>query len=214
VGRYKSWVLQCPSCLKERTTSRAAGIPYATTSCFEPKAKLQLQKALPQKAACTGFCHQSSHCHPGQRGSNSFPWWPSRRSMTSINMVLYLHMDYHGWWQGLCHVGSNIILHLHEGTVTIGTDTLTTTPSDFISRLLNSLHEQLGNLHLLSSDVATLSPNTHFSGWVSWLMPVISVTWEVEIGGSWFKDSPGKKLGRLYFKKQAECGYVPCIPAI
>jgi hypothetical protein len=35
---------------------------------------------------------------------------------------------------------------------------------------------------------------------VWWLTPVILVTWEVEIGGSEFKDSLGKKLLRPYLK--------------
>jgi hypothetical protein len=37
-------------------------------------------------------------------------------------------------------------------------------------------------------------------------MPVISATWEVEMGGSRFEANLGKKLARLYLKEQAECG--------
>jgi hypothetical protein len=34
-----------------------------------------------------------------------------------------------------------------------------------------------------------------------WLTLVIPVTWEAEIGESWFETSPGKKLVKPYLKK-------------
>jgi hypothetical protein len=35
-------------------------------------------------------------------------------------------------------------------------------------------------------------------GWAQWLTPVISASWEAEIGGSWFEASQGKKLARPF----------------
>jgi hypothetical protein len=34
-----------------------------------------------------------------------------------------------------------------------------------------------------------------------WLMPVIPATWEVDIGGSWFKTSLGKKVNKMNLNK-------------
>jgi hypothetical protein len=43
-------------------------------------------------------------------------------------------------------------------------------------------------------------------------MSAIPVIWEVEIGGLWLKERLGKKLLRLYLKKQAWCGCTTCNP--
>jgi hypothetical protein len=49
-------------------------------------------------------------------------------------------------------------------------------------------------------------------GQVHWLIPVISATWKVELGGFRFKTSSShktkqnKKLMRPYSKEQARCG--------
>jgi hypothetical protein len=41
--------------------------------------------------------------------------------------------------------GANTILHFHEGTSVIGADTLSQPPSGYLSRLLSSLWECLGD---------------------------------------------------------------------
>jgi hypothetical protein len=86
-----------------------------TALVIAPKARLQLQKALPQQAAFTpDFCHYSSHFQSGQRGSTSFPWWP-RSPMSGANTVLHLHKGLPLTGDRYCAVTGT---HTHTHTLT------------------------------------------------------------------------------------------------
>jgi hypothetical protein len=51
-------------------------------------------------------------------------------------------------------------------------------------------------------------------GHIEWFTPVISATWEVEMGRSQFKANLSKKLVRAYLTEQANLQFTPVNPAM
>jgi hypothetical protein len=49
------------------------------------------------------------------------------------------------------------------------------------------------------------------SSWVQWLMPIISATWEVKIGGSWLEASSGKKKVSETLSQRTNPGMILCV---